>query len=416
LPRRPRLLLLLPSTTYRATAFVEAARRLETDLTVASDHASTLAAAQPEGLLGLDFARPERAVEQAREFAALHPVSAVFGVDDDTAVVAAAIAEALGLASNPLPAVLATRDKHLQRRRLAEKGVPVPRFAVHHVTDDPRHISFATTYPCVLKPLRLAASRGVIRADTPDEFVQAFGRVRRILEQPDAAACGEPARRILVEAFVPGVEVALEGLLDRGRLHVLALFDKPDPLVGPYFEETIYVTPSRLPQKVQGALIECAEKAARALGLDRGPIHAELRWNERGRWVIEMAARPIGGRCGQVLRFGAGPDPMSLEELLLRHALELPIPTLEREPLAAGVMMIPTPRRGVLEAVTGVEVARRVPLVEDVMITAHPEQELVPLPEGSRYLGFIFARGPRPHEVEAALRAAHARLQVGYRS
>jgi biotin carboxylase len=416
LPRRPRLLLLLPSTTYRATAFVEAARRLEIDLTVASDHTSTLAAAQPEGLLGLDFARPEHAVEQAREFAALHPVSGVFGVDDDTAVVAAAIAEALGLPANPLPAVLATRDKHLQRRRLAEKGVPVPQFAVHHVTDNATHLACTSPYPCVLKPLRLAASRGVIRANGPDEFVPAFERLRRILAEPDAAACGEPARRILVEAFVPGVEVALEGLLDRGRLHVLAWFDKPDPLVGPYFEETIYVTPSRLPVDVQRALTETAEKAAAALGLQRGPVHAELRWNERGRWVIELAARPIGGRCGQVLRFGAGAEPMSLEELLLRHALELPIPTLEREPRAAGVMMIPTPRRGVLEAVTGVEEARRVPLVEDVAITAHPGQELVPLPEGSRYLGFIFARGERPLEVETALRAAHARLTVAYRS
>ena len=406
----PRLLLLLPTATYRTAAFVEAARRLGVDLTVASERPSTFQAANPTGLVTLDFSHPDVAAQQARAFAHAHPPAGVVGVEDDTAVVAAAIAGALGLRGNAVSAAEAARDKHEQRTRLAAAHVPVPRFALHHVDQDPRGFAARVPYPCVVKPLRLSASRGVIRADTPAQFVAAFERVRRILATPEVAACGEPARRILVEEFVPGRECALEGLLVDGELRVLAVFDKPDPLDGPYFEETIYVTPSRLSSEAQETLVTCAAQAARALGLTQGPVHAELRYNEQGGgpWLIELAARPIGGRCTAVLRFEAG---LSLEEIIIRHALGMPIPTLERERQAAGVMMIPVPRAGVLREVRGIEVARAVPLIDAIEITAHPGEVLVPWPEGSRYPGFIFARGKTPQAVEQALRAAYLQLQ-----
>jgi biotin carboxylase len=378
---------------------VEAARRIGADLTVASERPSTLEAANPAGLLTLDFQHAERAAEQAVAFAQEHPVNAVVGVDDDSAVVAAAVAEQLRLRGNPLDAARAARDKHRQRELLAAAHVPVPGFALHRLDADPRDIAKQILYPCVLKPLRLSASRGVMRADDPAAFVAAHARLSTML-----AGCDT---EFLVEDFVPGYEVALEGLLVNRRLHVLALFDKPDPLDGPFFEETIYVTPSRVPAGLQDAIASCAERAARALGLAEGPVHAELRYNDRGPWLIELAARPIGGRCSAVLRFGAG---VSLEELILRHALGMPIPSLEREAVAAGVMMIPIPGAGVLREVRGVAEAKTVPLVEDVQITAHPGERLVPFPEGSRYPGFIFARGATPGAVEAALRESHRRL------
>jgi biotin carboxylase len=331
------------------------------------------------------------------------------GVDDDTAILAATIAQALGLPGNPVSATVAARDKHDQRELLAAAGVPVPGFALHQIFDDPRSVAASAPYPCVLKPLRLSASRGVIRADTPDQFISAHTRLARILATPAAAACGEPARRYLVEEFVPGVEVALEGVLERGTLRVLAIFDKPDPLDGPFFEESIYLTPSSMGADARGAIASCAERGARALGLERGPVHAELRWNARGPWLIELAARPIGGRCGAVLRFGT--EQTSLEELLLRQALGLPIASFEREPEAAGVMMIPVPGAGTLREVRGQTEARAVPGIVDLAITAHPGEMLVPWPEGSRYPGFIFGRGESPAAVEAALRMAHRRLQ-----
>src|SRR3989449_1422361 len=294
-PYTRRLLLLLPTTTYRTAAFVEAARRLGVELTVASERPSTFEGAQPAALLTLDFAAPERAAEQAAAFASRHPVAGVVGVDDDTAVVAAAIAGRLGLMGNPEAAALAARDKHLQRLELARHGVPVPRFEVHRLREDVTDLAARQRYPCVLKPLRLSASRGVIRADDPAGFAAALQRLGRILEQPDVAECGDWASHVLVEEFIPGPEVALEGLVVGGRLRVLALFDKPDPLDGPYFEETIYTTPSRLPERAQAALGACARDAVAALGLREGPVHGELRWNERGPWLIELAARSIGG-------------------------------------------------------------------------------------------------------------------------
>jgi biotin carboxylase len=295
-------------------------------------------------------------------------------------------------------AALAARDKHRQRELLAKAGVPVPRFLLKRLTDDPREVGKAITYPCVLKPLRLSASRGVIRANNATEFVTAHARLKAIVCDAD--------ENYLIEEFIPGYEVALEGLVMNRRLHVLALFDKPDPLDGPFFEETIYVTPSTIPAGLQATIVQCAERAIRALEITEGPVHAELRYNERGAFVIELAARPIGGRCSAVLRFGTS----SLEEIIVRHALGMPIPSLQRERLAAGVMMIPIPGAGALQEVRGVAEAKAVPLIEDVQITAHPGEMLVPFPEGSRYPGFIFARGETPAVVETALREAHRRL------
>jgi len=415
-PYSPRLLLLLPTVTYRTVAFVEAARRLGVDVTVASERPSTFERANPTGLVTLDFADPAHAAVQARTFAYAHPVHGIVAVDDDTAVVAAAIAQELGLRGNPSAAAAAARDKHQQRQLLAAAGVAVPRFELRAIAADPDGLAHGASYPCVLKPLRLSASRGVVRADDPPGFVAAFRRIKAILEQPDLAECGDWARHVLVEEFVPGREVAVEGLVTRGSLRVLAMFDKPDPLDGPFFEETIYLTPSRLARTAQQAIAACAQAAVDALGLREGPIHAEIRHNDRGAWLIELAARPIGGRCSGALRFesrGAAGEmrETSLEEIIIRHALGMELPTLEREEQASGVMMIPVPGAGVLRDVRGVVEARAVPLVEEVAITAHPGQTLVPWPEGSRYPGFIFARGESSEAVEAALRAAHARLE-----
>jgi hypothetical protein len=247
----------------------------------------------------------------------------------------------------------------------------------------------------------------VIRANNVDQFMAAFRRIAALLARDDVVVTGDGADYLLAEAFIPGVEVALEGLMMGGTLHTLALFDKPDPLDGPFFEETIYVTPSRLPADVQTRLREVTARACAALGLTEGPVHAELRVSDAGPCVLEIAARSIGGLCSRTLRFGTG---MTLEEIILRHALGRPIASLDRERRAAGVMMIPIPRAGRLVAVEGEAAARAVTGIEEVSITAHRGQELVPLPEGWQYLGFIFARGDTPAAVEAALRDAHARL------
>ena len=379
---------------------MEAARRIGAELTVASEEPSTFQSVNVGGLLTLPLKEPTRAALEAEVFHSRYPITAVAGVDDDTAVVAALIALRLGLKGNPVHAVQAARDKHKQRELLAKAKVPIPRFMLRSLDEDPAQIPPSITYPCVLKPLRLSASRGVMRADNEQSFIKAHARLKAIV-------C-EAGESFLIEEFISGYEVAIEGLVVNRRLHVLAIFDKPDPLDGPYFEETIYVTPSQVPDGLQKAIADCVDRAVRALGITDGPIHAEVRYNERGPWLIELAARPIGGRCSAVLRFGD--QGISLEEIILRQALGMPIPSLQRERQAAGVMMIPIPGAGTLKEMRGLAEAKAVPLVEDVQITAHPGERLIPFPEGSRYPGFIFARGETPTVVEAALRDAHRRL------
>jgi biotin carboxylase len=403
-----RLLLLLPTRTYRTEAFVEAAGRLGVDLVCASERPSTLEALVPDGLLTLDFADPEAAAATVAGWSRTRPIAAVVGVDDATTVAAAAIAERLGLPGNDIAAATAARDKYQMRQCLQAAGVPVPRFRRIALKEDPFLAARGVEFPCVVKPLRLSASRGVIRANTTDQFVAAVRRIGALLAREDVAASGDAAAYVLAEEYVPGLEVALEGLLVDGRLHVLALFDKPDPLEGPFFEETIYVTPSRLPEAAQRRIAEVTRDACGALGLGSGPVHAELRVNDAGPWIIEVAARTIGGLCSRTLRFGTG---MTLEEIVLRHALRWPIASLQRESRAAGVMMIPIPRAGRLLAVHGREAAERVAGVTEVAITIPVGQDVVPLPEGWQYLGFLFARAADPADAESALRQAHALLR-----
>jgi biotin carboxylase len=400
-----RVLLLTTANTYRAQAFVDAATRLGIAVATAIDMSARLADAWGQRL-GVDFQHVDDAVEVLAAVHAEAPFAAIVAVDDSGSLLAAHASARLGLPHNAPEATEAARDKYLMRTLLARAGVPSPQFRLCSTGDDPRAIANEIAYPCVVKPLRLNGSRGVMRADNAEEFVVAARRLARLLDSlyPDRGP-----KPFLVERFIPGFEVALEGLLDGGKLQALALFDKPDPLDGPFFEETIYVTPSRLPGDTQAAIVRCAADAAAALGLREGPMHAELRVNQDGPWLVEVAGRSIGGLCSKTLRFGTD---VSLEELILRQAcgmLEASLPS--REQSAGGVMMIPIPGAGLLKRVDGLEAARAVPGVEEIDITARINYPIVPLPEGDSYLGFIFARGATPEAVEAALREAHSRLR-----
>ncbi len=404
----PRLLLLMSTRTYRARAFMRAAHRLGAEVVVGSERRNALAKARPGTTLLVDLRHPERAVEQIVAAGRERSFDAIVGVDDDATLVAAMGAAALGIPHNDVAAVRATRNKYLMRRLLADAEAPSPWFELLPLDGDLAAAARRLSYPCVVKPVSLSASRGVIRADDPAGLLAAVERIRAILADPEVAADGgEDARVVLVEGFIPGVEVAVEGMLLDGRLKVLALFDKPDPLDGPYFEETIYVTPSRMTAEDQRRVAEAAGHAAAALGLREGPVHAELRVNDQGAWIVEIAARSIGGLCSDVLEFGGG---LSLEELILMHAVGADVSAFERERQPSGVMMLPIPRAGILEAVHGVEEARAVPGIAGVTISIPIGDRVVPLPEGNRYLGFIFARAETPEAVEAALREAHRRM------
>lgn len=405
----PRVLLLLPTRTYRASAFLDAARRMGLEVVVGSNEGSSLGHLMEGRQLVLDLDRPERAAEEAAAFAAERPLDAVLGVDEAAVLAAAAIAERLGLRHSPAAAVAATRDKRRMRALLDASGVAQP--AWEAVEAVPVAVSAAAARvgpPVVVKPVDLAGSRGVIRADDPAAAAAAAGRIARMLAaDPRCEAPGVPP--LLVERFCGGPEVAVEGILARGRLGVLAVFDKPDPLDGPFFEETLYVAPSRLDPASLAAVERCCAEAVAALGLTEGPVHAELRLPEPERpVVIEVAARSIGGRCSTALRFDGG---SGLEELILRHALG----EAAGEPRlvgAAAVLMLPIERGGRLVAVEGLERARAVPGVTGVEVSVPAGERLVPLPEGDRYLGFALARGERAAEAEAALRAAWAEIHV----
>lgn len=401
----PRLLLLLPTSTYRAGDFLRAARALGAEVVVASEHKQALAGVMGHRALTVNCRNPDEAADTIARLAARKPLDAVVAVDDEGVLVAALAGQRLGLAHNPPDAAARSRDKAAMRRALQDAGVPQPEFRMAGPDAEVAALAAEVGLPCVVKPVSLSGSRGVIRADDPEAAVTAAKRVRVIL----ADAGEDPDAPLLVERYIPGDEVAVEGLLRGGTLEPLAVFDKPDPLQGPYFEETIYVTPSRLPPKTLDTIVRMTADAAAALELVEGPIHAELRTDGGRAWVLELAARSIGGLCSRSLRFGVG---VTLEEVILRHALGLPIEDLRRESAASGVMMIPIPRAGILEEVRGQDRARAVPGIAGLELTIGPGRHVIPLPEGERYLGFLFARADGPEGVEDALRTAHGHLEI----
>ena len=408
-----RALILSATTGYQLRSFGEAAQRAGIDLMFATDRCHRLDDPWRDAAVAVRFHEEEASVAAIVQAAAVSPIDGVIAVGDRPVILAARVSQALGLRGNPPAAAAASVNKTRSRAAFAAAALPAPWFFEAEPTSaiaaDPR-----VAYPCVVKPLGLSGSRGVIRANGPDELEAAVARLRALLARKDVRAIRSGlGDRIIVEGFIEGREYAIEGVLTDGALRVFAIFDKPDPLDGPFFEETIYVTPSALSAGQQELVIECVTRAARALGLVDGPVHAECRLGGAGVFMLEIAARPIGGLCSKVLRFINRDESgdATLEDVLLRHAVGEDVSRYTREPRAAGVMMIPIPRRGILKTVRGVESASALPGVEEVRITAKIHQLLEPLPEAASYLGFIFARGTDAPSVVRALTEAHARLR-----
>jgi len=397
----PRLLLLLPAAGYANQDFTAAAARLNIELVACADYCHRLAPGWGlPPLMSVPFDQPDAALPQV--LAALpQPVDAVLAVDDHGLALAARLRVALKLPGNPPEAVATLSDKLRFRRLQQAAGLLYPAFS--QVGADALAVAAVSGFPLVVKARRLNASRGVIRADNADQLVQALRQVQRI-----QARAQRDKDALMVERFISGVEVALDGVLSSGALRVLAVFDKPDPLDGPYFEETLFITPSRLPDATQRAFAATVERACVAAGVTEGVVHAEARINEAGVWLLEIAPRGIGGLCGRVLAATLGMDSA---EIVLRHAVGLPLP-VQANDTAAGVMMIPIPASGIFRGVDGLDAVRAVPDITGIEITAPPGQLVAPPPEGAGYLGFLFSRAATPEQAEAALRAAHAALTV----
>ena len=408
-----RVLLLATTTGYQIRSFGEAADALGVRLIFASDRCDQLDDPWWDGAIPIRFHDERAAVDAIVAAFGEAPPDGILAVGDRPTVLAAHVAARFALPGNPPEAADASRNKWRTRAALRAAGLPTPAFDTLRLDESPERIARSIGYPAVVKPVALSGSRGVIRADNPDELLVAIERLRALLASADIRLERDAAHdQIVVEAFVPGAEYAVEGVLTGGAFHAFAIFDKPDPLDGPFFEETIYLTPSRQGPAAQQRLLDAVAAAARALGLHHGPVHAECRVNDTGVYVLEVAARPIGGLCARALRFATpGGTLVSLEEVLLRHALGEDVTTYPREPEASGVMMLPIPRRGVYRGVDGVDAARGVPGIDDVRITAKEDAVIVPLPEGRSYLGFLFAHGDGADRVERSLREAHAALR-----
>jgi biotin carboxylase len=395
----PRVLLLVPARTYRAADFILAAERMRLDLVVASDGAMPLGPA----VIGVRSADIDASARRILTRAGT--VDAVVAADTPMLVLAATVAARMGLPHNTVEAVRAATDKAAQRRCWAAAGLPQPCFRLVPAGASVRRAAEAVGFPCVVKAVSLSASQGVLRADHAEAAEQAGRRIRQVLDEAERPA-SEP---LLIEQYLPGPELSIDGVLTAGDLTVTAIFDKPGTPDGPTFEETLLVSPSRLAAGTLAAAIRTAADAARALGLRTGPIHAELRIGDRGPALLELAPRSIGGLCSRALRFPGG---ASLEEVVLANALGRPVPAASGPARPSGVFMLPVPRPGVLRAVEGRDGALAVPGVTGLTITIPAGQRVRPLPDGDRYLGFVFAEGDTPAEVEDALTAAAGRLRV----
>ncbi len=402
LPAEKRLLLISNHNSYRIAPYIKAATRLGLSVTIASEGKHSLVTEVANGL-HLDFNAPDEAVKQIVEQHNREAFSGILGSDDQTVALAARAAEALSLPHNPPQAAQCTQRKDLARASLSLAGCPVPLNCLLDLSLPVEKQMAGLPWPCVLKPLAMSASRGVIRADNEQQFLDACQTLRPIL----ASAANEfEQSHILIEAYIDGIEIAYEGYLDNGKLHTITVFDKPDPLVGPYFEETIYVTPSSLNDKLLAKLEDILQKACDAYQLRTGPVHAECRIDrDNNIWILEIASRTIGGDCARVL----DSENFNIEELAILLATGQPV-SVSQPDYARGVMMIPVRQKGLLKRVEGLLAARNTEHIDKVDIIIRQGHELIPLPEGNQYLGYIFAHAETTDKVVAAIRQAYAQL------
>lgn len=401
-----RVLVIAPHSSYRTAAYIQAAQSLASKVLIASEGEYSIVSDFARGL-HIRFSEPDKAFHTIITAAQDKPFSGVIGTDDSCLELAARVARHFNLPHNPPGAVRLAGRKDLARKCLQQARVAIPEFREINLSEDISTQVADVDYPVVVKPVALSGSRGVIRANGPQELLTAIERVKKLLDEEQQLDAGL-RQKLLIEQYIPGDEVAVEGMLHRGQLQILTVFDKPDPLEGPFFEESYYVTPSRHTPAIQQQLYNAVQQACIAYGLNEGPVHAECRINHQGVWILEVAARTIGGLCARLLTFGTG---HTLEQLVLAQAMGKALPIEEKRP-ASGVLMIPIPRAGMFKRVEGLLEAQRVPGIVDIDIQIREGYELVPLPEGSSYLGFIFAMADTPAEVEAALRKAHACLNI----
>jgi len=400
---RPCVLLLSPHCSYRLAPYLKAAEKLAIDTIVASQGEYSLVSAAASGI-HINFDHPDACGQLLK---AIHDrqIKAVIGTDDRTVELAAQVSKALKLTHNEPQSIRFTRRKDLARQCLQKSSLNVPEFQICALDKLLAGENCTPGYPVVIKPLALSGSRGVIRANNPTELIAAAQRLHAIL---DEVTNEDEKQLVLVEAFIPGYEYAYEGLLNNGKLQTLTLFDKPDLMEGPYFEETYYITPSRLASEQQAAIQQAVETACRAYGLQQGPIHAEVKLHNNKVWFIEMASRTVGGQCARLFNYATG---LTLEETVLAQAVGLELDQQSIE-YAAGVLMIPILQQGLLRRVEGLLEASKVPYIEDIEISIHEGYEIIPLPEGDSYLGFMFAKAPTPVEAEQALRTAYKKITV----
>lgn len=385
---KPHVALVVSSASYRVSSFLEAADKCGVELTIASDADLPLIKS-----ISIDLSKTR---SSAQAIAEAGPFASVIAPDDAGVAVAAEAADLLGLSQNSPLAIARTRNKAMMRDVLTGV-VPQPRTWIVERGADVGQIIADFGAPCVIKPVSRSGSQGVIRIDDPADAAATIERVRRIL----ALTGGNPNEALLLEEYIDGQEVAVEGVIEKDGFRLLAIFDKPDPLEGPYFEETLYVTPSRHHPEVLAELEQTTAVICETLELVSGPVHAEFRIVSGKVVILEVAARSIGGQCGQALSFSG----MSLEELLISNSLGRPLALAPPE-TASGILMLPIPAAGLLLAVRGTDDAAAVSGVSGVEISLPIGSRVVPLPEGNRYLGFVFANGHSPQAVEASLRAA----------
>lgn len=401
--QRPCILLLSPHCSYRLAPYLNAAQKLNLDAIVVSQGEHSLVSAVASGI-HIDFDHPD-VLGQVTAAVTDRDIKTVIGTDDRTVELAAELSKSFGLNFNDPQSIRYTRRKDLARVCLRHSAVNIPDFQIITLDETDKKITCEIDFPVVVKPIALSGSRGVIRANSHEEFTAALQCLQTILEQTDQH---DEKNKALVERYIPGYEYAYEGLLQHGELMTLAIFDKPDLMEGPYFEETYYITPSRLSPAIQQAIKEAVSAACLAYGLQQGPIHAEVKLYDDKIWFIEMASRTVGGQCARLFSYATG---LSLEETVLAQAAGL---SIKQAPMqdAAGVLMIPIKKRGLLRRVEGLLQASKVEFIEDIEISIQEGYELVPLPEGDSYLGFIFAKAPTPGQVEQALRDAYDMINI----
>ncbi len=382
-----KLLLVIPENSYKSNDFVVAAEKLGIDFLIITDSEQVSSKFSDTVIINKFDAELNK-----NNLKKLKDVTHVLPVDHSALKFSGYLVDLLEVKGNKLESINLSMNKYESRKIFNSLlDIKVNNEIIKNIDDVNTFINKNGT--SVLKPIYGTASKSVLKINNVEKNKEQIEKLMQDCFDQD----------LVIEEYIDGKEYALEGTIINSELKKIVIFDKPVEYKHPYFEESIYITPSELSSEAEKRVVSIVDKACKKIGLEDGPVHVEFKINENQIFIIEINPRMIGGLCSRCLSFGL--FKVSLEEIILHAFMNNELKNIELLNNYVGVLMIPTPKSGKFISINKEEL-ENIPNISNVEITVPEGSDLLEPPYGDKYLGFAFSQGIDKKTVNESLLTA----------